>query len=803
VRPASKHQVNSYVRPFLASAMVAGGLLQLAAPIYAAGTAAGADISNTATASYEDPNDTSATPAVLNTISNTVSIKVEKVAGIFIESLGATDVTDPGKNKPGDTINFDFLLTNKGNSAVRFSIPGIATVNTAGDFQKVQYFIGIGAPGADAQGYKDITGGATDPAVMPVVAVDGTMKARVVVVVRAGTAANTPLDVQLGKTATAPAVGTPVDNVTRANDAGDVYTIDITNDNALAPLGNAVNGVREAAATQTINVSAENKAFVDIKMSGAATFVDPTDPTKNKITYDINVKVDPTAPTSGPDLGKNPSDLGATLIKLDSTATGGGVTTPNRVLISNPVPVGTTPTELIAPTGWTPVYSTSPVGTPIADIVWKTGPLPTTGDPITSVGFIKNDELPLAKDPAPYTGFKVVLQTTSASPTEPTTVNNVANVFGTTPKADGTADPTKPVQDQTGTPDAPDTVPGTPIPVSVTITPQTPRSLLTGPVNKPGASGPDSTQNTDYTNKSAEIKVSDAKVVNPISGELEPLATPQAVSFNNTVKNTGTGATDIYLLPTAPAVKTDLPTDTVVVISFGSETRTYTYNSATGTYTVLTTDAGKLPIVIPNVATQSSADYGVSVKLPPNTAQLKGYTAPITAFADTTAPTAGATTVPATAFKNTTIDTVYTGYIKLSKEARILNSASDANAAAPTFSSGALTTKPLPGQFIQYRIKYENISTGGGTDSIGLNAGKLNIVEDGAAGGNTWAAVTTNVTGKASDTKGGNIKFFNGAASSPDVAEVSKYVVDMSAASPAVVIAPQESGSFSFLREVK
>jgi hypothetical protein len=772
--------------------MIAGGLLQLAAPIYAAGVAAGSDISNTATASYEDPN---APNVPLNTVSNTVSVKVEKVAGIFIDSLGATDITAAGKYAPGDIVNFDYVLTNKGNSAVKFSIPGIAAVNTAGDFQKVQYFVGIGAPGADANGWKDIpNGGATDPTVMPVVPVDGTMKARVVVVVRAGTAANTPLNVQLGQTATAPVPGTPTENVVRANDAGDVYTIDITNSIADAPLGAAVNGVREAAALQTVNVSADNKAFVDINMTGKVTSVDPANPTNNKVTYDITVKVDPNAPTTGPDAGKNPTDLAATPITLDGNLV-------NRVLISDPVPAGTTPTALVAPTGFTPVYSKTTTGTPVWITLLPNTPLPTD---VTSVGFVKNDDQPLAKSPTPYSGFQVVFQTTGASPTALTTVNNVATVIGTTPLADGkTVDPTKPVSDQTGTPNVNDLVPTTPVPVVVTITPVTPLSVFNGPVNKPEATGPDSTPQTDFTNKSAEIKVTDAAIKDPITGELKPLATPLPVSFNNTVENKGTLPTDIYLLPTAPATKTDLPTGTVVSITFGGDTRTYTYDSAAGTYTP--SDLTKLPIVIPAVAVGTTKDYGVSVTLPANTPQLKGFPAPITAFAATVAPAAGASTVPvgtvqAPVSANTTLDTVYTGFIKLEKEARILTDATTASTSTVPFSTGALTTKPLPGQFIQYRVKYTNISTGGGTDNVLLKAGKLNIVEDGAAP-NTWAALTDNVVGSAKDNSGGIVNFFNGTASSPDVAGVSKYVVDMN--TPNVVIAPQGTGNFTFLRQVK
>jgi hypothetical protein len=818
VRPASKHQVNSYVRPFLASAMIAGGLLQLAAPIYAAGTVAGADINNTATASYQDPNDTSATAPTLYTISNTVSVKVEKVAGIFIQGSGATDITDAGKYKAGDTVNFDFLITNKGNSAVKFSIPGAATVSTAGTFQKVQYFVGVGVTGADAAGYKDITtGGATNPAVMPNVAVDGTMKARVVVVVNTPiNAANpAPLTVQLGKTANAPVVGAPVDNDERTStnsNTEDVYTVDIENDAAVAPLGKAINNVREAAAIQSVSVNAVNKAFVDINMTGAVTTSDP-DPTKNKITYDLTVKVDPNAPTTGPDAGKNPSDLGATAIKLDP---GTGATIVNRVLISNPVPTGTTPTALVAPTGlkapdgspvvFIPVYSLSPVGTAVADIVWQTGTLPTSG--VNFVGFVKSDDQPLPKSPDLYSGFQVVLQTTGASTTVATTVNNVANIFGTTPNADKTPDFTKPIVDQTGTPGVNDSIPGTPVGIPVTIIPSGTRVIFNGPVNAPEATGADGKFDSDFTNKSAVITVGEATVTDSVTGALTPSTQVKTVSFNNTVENKGTAPTDIYLLPTAPANKADLRNGTLVKITYLGENRTYTYDNTgtVGTFTPVAAEAVLLPIVIPGVLVGSSntKDYGVSVTLPANTPQLKGYTVPITAFADAAAPAPGATTVPASASSNITIDTVYTGYLKLSKEARILDSVAEATTSTKAFSTNDPTSpaleKPKPGQFIQYRIKYENISNVGGTGSVVLDAGKVKIVEDGAAGTNTWGAVTNNAPGSAKDTKNGTISFFNGTASSADVAAVNKYEMNFSSITK---VTPGTSGFFSFLREVK
>jgi hypothetical protein len=800
--------------------MLAGGLVQLAAPIYAAGTTAGADISNTATASYEDPNEPGITS---NTISNTVSVKVEKVAGIVVTGEGATDVTSPGLYNPNDIVHFDFKITNTGNSAVKFSIPGAATVlagsstPVAGDVQSVQYYNPADptAPttGPDA-GWVTITnGGASIPANMPAIAVDGFMKARVVVKVRGTASPGDDLIVELGKTAQLPTTTSPVSNKDRTvspenSDTADVFTIDITNDPIAPgsiPQGNAVNHTREAAALQMVNVSAVKQAFVNIDMTGSAPVADPaapTDVTKNKITYDITVKVDP----NSPDPNKNPSDLGATPVKI-------GANTENHVLISDPVPTGTTPTALVAPTGWTPVFSTSPAGTAPELVVWTkvtpTTPLPTTG--VTFVGFIKDDSAVLPMNATPYAGFQIVVQTTGASTTVATTISNVADIYGTTPTAAGLADPTKPIQDKTGT-TAPDTITGA-TPVTTTITPPTAAglSIFNGPKDKPGAVGSDGSKNSDFTNKSAEIQIGSATVTDPVTGALTPLTTTSLVSFSNTVKNEGTTPTDIYLLPTTTGAT--LPTGTVVQITYGSETRTYTYTAAAGATpaSYSTTDTAKLPIVLLNVAPGATlgTSYGVSVTLPIGTPQLAGYNAPITAFAGGATPVAGQTTVATgtTVSSNTTIDTVYTGFIDLKKEARILTTAGDASLSdtAKPYSSGTLTVKPLPGQFIQYRINYKNITNsngGSGVDNSLLNAGKLKIVEDGNAAGSTWGGVTTHSVNSAADSVGGKVIFNDGTLTNGDVT-VTKYVVDMGQATPAVTIAPQQTGKFTFLRQVK
>jgi hypothetical protein len=808
VRPVNKNLSISYLRPFLASAMIAGGLVNLAAPLYAAGTTAAAGITNTATASYEDPN---ASGVILNTTSNTVTVTVAKIAGITISSAGITNATTAGSAiVAGNKVYYTFTITNTGNSPTKFAVPNQATIVGPGDLdttQGVQWY-----SVADSAWYN-----VTDTAhPLPTVAADGSIQVRAVVVVRSTATSADTLSVQLGKTGTAPVAATAttpeiaVNNVLRANygtltttetpNTEDIFTVDIN-----AATDPAVNGTREAAAVQSTAIGAVAlvaQAYTNININSAVVAASPNSTVavpKNQITYNIGVNVLQTSP----DPLKTASDLGATPIKLIDAVNGG--TTQNndtRVLISDPVPAGTTPTQLVAPTGWTAVYSTTPVvaanNTDPSLIVWTTttGTVPAGA---TYVGFIKDGTGALPMSPNEYGGFKVIVDV--AIPTSGTTnVTNIVDIYGTTPGN------TTIVHDQSGT-----ASPNTPTGGTLTTTPISAAnapSVLNGPKDNAGATGSstDTTQNLDYTNKSAEITSTDAKMT--VNGTLDTLVSTKTVTFNNTIRATGNIATDVYLLPTTSGAT--IPTGTKVAITYGSDTRTYTYTGSA--YTA--DDATKTPIFIPaaTAALNANIDYGVSVTLPTGTSQLTGYTAPITAFVYAAAPTAasmiGVVSVPTTGVStNTTLDNVYTGFIKLEKAARVLNTASEASApdsgiGSIPFSSGTLSTKVQPGQFIQYRIKYTNItpSATGTAGVVSLSASKLKVVEDGTLATTGWAASTTHSVNSATDSKGGVITYTGGTANDNSDTGVTKYVVDLP---PAVTIAPGDAGNFTFLRKVK
>jgi hypothetical protein len=783
--------------------MIAGGLVNLAAPLYAAGTTAAAGITNTATASYEDLNG----GPTLNTTSNTVTVTVAKVAGITISSAGITNATTAGGNiVAGNKVYYTFTITNTGNSPTKFAVPNQATIVGPGDLdttQGVQWY-----SVADSAWYN-----VTDAAhPLPTVAADGSIQVRAVVVVRSTATSTDTLSVQLGKTGTAPVAATAtnpeiaVNNVLRANygtltttetpNTEDIYTVDING--ATDP---AVNGTREAAAVQSTAIGAVAlvaQAYTNININSATVATSPNSTVaapKNQITYNIGVNVLQTSP----DPLKTATDLGATPVTV------GGVLE-NHVLISNPVSANTTPTQLVAPTGWTAVYSTTPVAAAnitnpsLINWITTTGAVPTGA---TYVGFIKNGTAALPMSATEYSGFAVIVDVAIPA-TGTTNVTNIVDIYGATPGNPAV------VHDQSGT-----ASPNTPTGGTVTTTPiaaANAPSVLNGPLNSASASGSsaDTTQDLDYTNKSAEITSTDAKMT--VNGTLDTLVSTKTVTFNNTIRATGNTATDVYLLPNVTGAT--IPNNTKVAITYGSDTRTYTYSSASGgSYTA--DDTTKAPIFIPAVtaALGANVDYGVSVTLPAGTPQLIGYTAPITAFVYATAPTAasmiGVVTVPTTGVStNTTLDNVYTGFIKLEKAARVLTTAADASASDSTIpfsSAGTLPTKVQPGQFIQYRIKYTNITptTTGSTNSVSLSANKLKVVEDGTLVTTGWAASTTHSVNSATDSKGGKIIFSGGIGNDNSDTGVTKYVVDMNLATPAVTIAPGDTGNFTFLRQVK
>jgi hypothetical protein len=858
-RPLTGRQSQLF-RSLIATAFIANGFFPFVAPALAEGTKAGQTISNTATATYQDPNNSGTT---LNTTSNPVVVTVAEVAGITISNVGVVDSTPADVIKVGDTLTYTFAIKNVGNDPTRFRIPNLATTTGPVVAGNLSYSIN--------GSYTQIPGTEVITSSIPV---GGTVLVQVPVTVQAG--ASDPINVKIGDTPN------NTQNVLRVNNGGDVYTVD----NPDAPTiideipGVPINGTREASNTQISTVGStlapNNMSLATLLKTNTYSNNNTTNSiTDDTITYNLSLRVEGSDVTGR---GITPQPLtGYTGISVD------GVTTKNYILVSDVIPAGTVlsavPTAPAAPSGWRAVYSTAPAsGVKPQDVVWTTTAPATAADlgTVTRVGFVK--ETPASADNiaagATITGFAIPLAITGTPTT--LTISNIAQLVGQTPQTPGAGGlPVGglPVYDESGdqnpsnysgpagnmTPGAASTdgilptdaaavlaniIDGVANPItqgidtnnnntgtgpggednqliiSVVTTPTT--GVLNGPVGTPGATGPDGTNNTDFTNKSSFI---------PAGTSAGSTIDPAPVNFSNTVQNDTAAAANVTLAPTVPANKFDLPTGTKVTITRGSDSAVYTYNQAgSGSFTIA---SGGTTISILNVPANGIIGYGVEVDLPAGT-KLSTDTLP-----DYTGDTEWGYPVPITATigsaTNITIDRVYTGFLQLLKFSRILQGTGpDVIGNQGNFNSTPAYTNPAtglvidpdpaaadeartpsPGNIIVYEIRYKNISTsqtgsGTGTSNVILQAQNVVITEDGTLstvpgdGKNNWAKDndndgiidTSNVIGTATATTttftpNGDI---SGATPATDV---TKYVN-----SPTTSIAPQTSGTFTFQRKL-
>jgi hypothetical protein len=841
----------------IATAFIANGFFPFVAPALAEGTKAGQTISNTATATYQDPNDAKTT---LYTTSNPVVVTVAEVAGITISNVGVVDSTPADVIKVGDTLTYTFAIKNVGNDPTRFRIPNLATTTGPVVAGNLSYSIN--------GSYTQIPGTEVITSSIPV---GGTVLVQVPVTVQAGANTDDPITVKIGDTPS------NTQNVARINNGGDVYTVD----NPDAPtiideiLGVPINGTREASNTQTSTVGnntsppTNNMSLATLLKTNTYSNNSTTNSiTDDTITYNLSLRVEGSDVTG---LGITPQPLtGYTGISVNND------TTKNYILVSDVIPAGTVlsavPTNV--PNGWTPVYSTAPAsGVKPQDVVWTTTAPAAALGTVTRVGFVK--ETPTAGDNitagTTVTGFAIPLAITGTPTT--LTINSIAQLVGQTPGAGGL-----PVYDESGdqnpsnysgpvgnmTPGAASTnailptnaaavlaniIDGVANPItqgidtnnnntgtgpggednqliiSVVTTPTT--GVLNGPEGKANATGPDGTTNTDFTNKSSFIPDG----TNPGS-----TINPALVTFSNTVQN-DTGATaTVTLAPTVPANKFDLPTGTKVTITNGGNSAVYQYSqTAAIPFTLISGN----PISIPNVATGATGtvNYGVEVDLPAGT-KLSTDTLP-----DYTGDTEWGYPVPITATignaTNITIDRVYTGFLQLLKFSQILkgtgpdvigNQGSYNSTPAytnpatglvidpdPTVADEART--PSPGNIIQYDIRYKNISTaqGTGTNNVILQAQSVVITEDGTLstvpgdGKNNWAkdndsdgiidtsnmASATTATITVGTTTSNTTATTVTTTPAGDGVLVTKYVN-----SPTGSIAPQDSGTLNFQRKL-
>jgi hypothetical protein len=267
-------------------------------------------------------------------------------------------------------------------------------------------------------------------------------------------------------------------------------------------------------------------------------------------------------------------------------------------------------------------------------------------------------------------------------------------------------------------------------------------TVLIGTSGHPEASN--TTTNDDYTNKSVNTGIAGVVFGSNTTAN-------GTVVYTNTLKNTG-NADDIFTL-TAPTV----PSGFTVEISTNIVTPSYTdVSNGTAFVTVA-------------IAYNSSADVLVRITEPSGNAVLSSFGTVIHAVSGIT-----------TANTNDTIDRLYTGFIRLTKSAVVLNS---------NLAKGA-STDAVPGARITYSVAYSNIASTGGTNCVTLNAGNLVITEDGTAGSNNWGTSTSHVVSSAADSRSGTI--------TGDAVTTSTVLTDTIAS-----LLAGQTGTFSFARLIK
>ncbi|BBD65716.1 hypothetical protein NIES4072_06070 [Nostoc commune NIES-4072] len=841
-RKKSVNKQRQRYQSLVATALLTSSLFQFVAPVLAEGTAGGQSISNTATASYEDPN---APGTTINSTSNTVTVTVAEVAGITVTASGVTD-NNGGSVAVGDLLTYTYTLTNVGNDATKFHIPNQATTTGPGTVSGVlpadknnatpasgtlQYSTDGGAT------WTNVTAGGVDT---PSIPVSGTVLVRVPVTVQTGAQSNDVIKVTLGNT--------PGDaqNQLRSPDGGDVYTVDNADGSPGEVAGAPINGTREASITQQIQVgnTVKTVALATILKTRTGYNAGNTSVLNDDVlTYGLSLRVESNDVTNR---GLTPAALAGTSINVDGSAV-------TRILVSDALPASTTlngtPT---APPGWIVVYAGEDPATTTADqALWKTDKTQVTGGVVRRVGFINNpSSISTVATGTTVTGFTVQVTTTGITGTTATDVNNIAQVFGKT-----AGDPASPLLFDDSGDQNPDNIdpttgafPTTPdagyyvtTPTNIdtgnnnqgansvtgnvnryTVSVAAANSVLNGPNNAPDATGLTG-NNDDFTNKSSFVPPNTAP-----GSTLDP----QSVGFTNTLKNNGTATNDITIVPTAPTTLTDLPTGTKVTVTYNNQSAVYTYDSTTGAFTIAT---GNTPIKISGVAAGASVNYGLEVDLPADTKLStdigKGFPVPIVAFID--ADNDGALN-KTTEVYNISIDRVYTGFLQLVKVSRVLQGTGPAVGAGqgdfestPAYTNANGTVidpnsgvadvprNPAPGNIIEYQIRYKNISDAqAGTGNVILNANKVVITEDGTQSPNNWALDndssgqidTSNIVGSAKDSGASTIQFFTGSpATNPGVdqtgttvnSDVTKYVNSATGQ-----IAPGVQRTFTFQRKV-
>ncbi|MEA2786606.1 MAG: hypothetical protein QOF71_2710 [Candidatus Eremiobacteraeota bacterium] len=695
------------------------------APASAAATPAGTAISNTATATYQDPGGTT-----YNSQSNTVTTTVQNAPSMTIAPTSGA----PGTNtvSPGGTITDTYTLTNTSNSAGYFQLTGVQNTDdgvTAGMGTFSTYVVNAGAGNqsfatiAAVNNY--LTTGNAGGAFMT--AVNGTITIGVTYQANVGasgtittklTPAITLPGAPTGPAGTSTATSSTVvgqynDTVTvdaridvqkLAVVGGSVavptvtYTVRFANGGArnLAPVfKNALPGGNAAAYSGCTNSTACGVAFTDKLPSYNATQLTLTAavPTIAGATGTIIYSVDGTTWTT--------TQAGAVYIGVflpATSITGAGLTTfqPNNNATSqNTVSAGNASLTLtFVMNGSTATGAAN--GNAITNVANS-----TYGD---QSGFIEG----------PGIGVQTVANNAAATTAQ--TAPIIANANGALAGAGFITSAASPLN---------------------TV-------LFNGPNGFPQAVGP--TNNNDdytavsYTNGGASVSAVTGNTVTVAAGAA-------ATTITNSLQNTG-NKDDTYNLTAATAAGLSaLPAGWTV--TFQS-----TGQAASGSCGAVVVNTVITSVCVPSGATQT---YKTIYTPPAGATVFNAYTG----YGDAIT----ATSVNDNTKNNVTIDEIIVGgFVKLTKTWSVALLQPCATATVFTASSASVN----PGDCVQYTITYLNVMPSGGTNDITVNASSFVLTEDGAAAGgaqvayaNTWAANSNGLFAAPVDSNGGVLGGYN------------------------------------------
>ena len=435
--------MRKYYSPLIGAALAAASLFHFSLPAFAAGTSAGTGLVNRATATYDDQNNNS-----YKTTSNQVTVTVGKIAGITNVPINFTDNTSSPTNTtilPGDSVSFDFEVTNTGNDITDIFIPSaenIAVQNLTN--LQVSYVTDSGVINRGEDGFVDGIVQDVDENSSIVIRVTGTVSS-------AATEGDN-ISVQLGDTGTNTSDVNSTDYPGTQNQAdlganNDVQLRDVRTETADGPEvaveGDPVNGQREASATQVVTIGSQSLALTRLEKTNAGVDngADDNVLTDNIITYNLNLEVAGNTdaqvaaysnfPFNAADLEGRAYDSA----RFDFTsATNAPANTDNLILVSDTIPEQTTlnPSSVAAPDGWTVVYTTDALTTAADDATWV-ATAPGDASTITRVGWVYDAGTSGALAAGSNTtGFEFQVTTTGITSNEATAVYNIAQVFGTT-----------------------------------------------------------------------------------------------------------------------------------------------------------------------------------------------------------------------------------------------------------------------------------------------------------------------------------------------------------------------------------